>query len=287
MSRLARKRHLRYSQFDRTGRSKNLRAFLAERAEELEGTGASTAFTVTEPGEPLEPAVAAEGTLEAVTIEADDTVTIGETEYTFVTELTTDPAAVPYEVLVGGDLGESIDNLVAAINGDDGEGTTYGTGTEAHPDVTAENVADELVVTAKVAGDAGNAIATTAVLTSGDWAAATLAGGSDEVPAVPASNELTSEAHGLSVGAGPFLVTTTDEVPDGLSESQFYWIHDVPDDDTLILCTRRGGGAISPITSAGAGTLALVKADSAPAIMEYLKTNAPEVVRDAEDVDDL
>ena len=68
----------------------------------------------------------------------DDTVTIGDTVYTFKTALTTDPAAVPYEVLIGISAAVALDNLKSAINGTSGAGTTYGTGTAAHTQVTAE-----------------------------------------------------------------------------------------------------------------------------------------------------
>lgn len=64
-----------------------------------------------------------------------DTVTIGSTIYEFKTALTS--PAVPYEVKVGADENASFANLVAAINGASGAGTAYGTGTVAHPDVTA------------------------------------------------------------------------------------------------------------------------------------------------------
>lgn len=125
--------------------------------------------------------VAATGTLTGTEIAADDTVDINGVEYTFVAALSDDPA-VPYEVLVGATDSDSLDNLIAAINGAAGEGTLYGTGTVAHPDVTAAaGAGDTAVVTARVGGLEGNAITTTAVLTDGDWGAATLAGGSGRI----------------------------------------------------------------------------------------------------------
>lgn len=54
----------------------------------------------------------------------------------------------------------AIDNLVLAILGTGVAGTNYGTGTVVHPDVIAvKKDADEMTVTAKVKGVAGNAIA--------------------------------------------------------------------------------------------------------------------------------
>lgn len=132
-----------------------------------------------EPGTPVH-AETATGTLTGTTIAADDTVTIGGYTYTFVAALSEDTGdAVPFEVLVGGTDSDSLDNLIAAINGDAGEGTLYGTGTTSHAFVTAAaGAGDTIDVTFNTPGAAGN-IATTATLTAGDWGAATLEGGID------------------------------------------------------------------------------------------------------------
>jgi len=122
---------------------------------------------------------AATGTLELTQNAANtNTVTIGETVYTFKTALSTGPT-VPFEVLIGDLATDSIDNLIAAINGDAGEGTLYSTGTTAHPDVTAAvGDGDTLDATASVAGEAGNAIATTDTLAGASaWSGVTLTGG--------------------------------------------------------------------------------------------------------------
>lgn len=124
---------------------------------------------------------AASATLTGDSIQAGDTVTIGDVTYTFVDALSN--PAVPYEVLVGEDDSGSLDNLIAAINGAAGEGTAYGTGTEAHPLVSAAaGDGDTMDVTAKAIGDAGNSIEVSASLTSGDWGSETLEGGADPVP---------------------------------------------------------------------------------------------------------
>ena len=121
-------------------------------------------------------AVLAKATLTGTTIAADDTVTIGDETYTFVTELS-DPA-VANEVVVGASNSDSLDNLIAAINGATGEGTTYGEGTVAHPLVTAvAGAGDTMVVAAKAAGKAGNDIPVSEALTSGSWDVAATAGG--------------------------------------------------------------------------------------------------------------
>lgn len=101
-----------------------------------------------------------------------DEVVIGSVTYTLV-----DTLAAPNDVLIGASAAETAANLVAAINGAAGEGTTYGTGTVAHPDVSAELSGTTVAVTARVGGTAGNAIATTESGTGTSWAAATLTGG--------------------------------------------------------------------------------------------------------------
>jgi hypothetical protein len=104
---------------------------------------------------------------------AAQTVTIGTVTYTF---RATVPAA--YDVLIGASASDTLDNLIAAINGAAGSGTVYGTGTVAHPTVSAvAGSGDTMDLTADTAGTAGNAIATTETMTLGSFGAATLTGG--------------------------------------------------------------------------------------------------------------
>lgn len=103
---------------------------------------------------------------------ADDTMTIGTKVYTFTADGT---AAADGEIDVGADLADAKTLVVAAINGTDGINT-------AHPDVTAAAFSgDDCVITAKVKGTAGNAIASTETFTAGTnvFDGATLAGGVD------------------------------------------------------------------------------------------------------------
>ena len=128
-------------------------------------------------------AVAASGKLVSTETKVSDgeIVTIGNTIYTFKTNLSTDPA-VPYEVLIGASATAQMTNLVAAIMGNTGEGTTYGTGTVAHPTVTAAIAdTDDIDLTAKTKGVAGNLIATTDDSGELSWenAAVTLVDGID------------------------------------------------------------------------------------------------------------
>lgn len=104
------------------------------------------------------------------------TVTIGSKVYTFQTTLTN----VDGNVLIGADRTASHANLKAAINLEAGAGTTYAAAMTAHPSVTATSAnATTTVVEAKVAGTAGNSIASTETQTNASWGAAALAGGLD------------------------------------------------------------------------------------------------------------
>lgn len=93
------------------------------------------------------PAVAAEGTITITTAAADDTVTIGGIEYTFVAAID-----APYEVLIGADATATAANLAASING----GVLN---TPANPRVFAEAALGVVTLTATVPGANGNDIA--------------------------------------------------------------------------------------------------------------------------------
>ena len=107
---------------------------------------------------------------------AGDTVTVGSTQYRFVTAITA--YSLANDVLVGGGTGAasetaSLTNLAAAVNGATGEGVTYALGTTANASATATLVANpnsgpvnQIRFTALTGGTAGNTIASTS--TGGD-----------------------------------------------------------------------------------------------------------------------
>lgn len=104
---------------------------------------------------------------------ADDTITVGSRVYTLKSALT-----AADQVLIGGSAAATALNLIAAINGDAGAGTTYGTGTLPHADVVARvNGSGVVGIVAQDAGTAGNAIATTEAGTGASFGASTLTGG--------------------------------------------------------------------------------------------------------------
>jgi hypothetical protein len=104
-----------------------------------------------------------------------ETITIDGKVYTFQTVLTN----VNGNVLIGVDKAATLANLSAAINLGAGAGTLYAASTTLHPTVSANGLSP-LTVTAKTAGTAGNALATTDTVTNGSWGAATLTGGTNE-----------------------------------------------------------------------------------------------------------
>lgn len=121
------------------------------------------------------PLYAATGTLTAVgAITNTETVDIDGKTYTVVNSLTDTDGYV----LQGATVGETLDNLVAAINLEAGAGSVYAASTTLHPTVTAvRGAGDTMVVTAKILGTGGNSITTTEVTVNASWGGATLAGG--------------------------------------------------------------------------------------------------------------
>ena len=81
-------------------------------------------------------------------VAANNTVTIGHITYTFVAS----PSSA-YDVDIGSDLDESIENLASAINAD-GTSGAYGAGTLQHPlfSAVADTANDELDLTARMPG---------------------------------------------------------------------------------------------------------------------------------------
>lgn len=102
--------------------------------------------------------VAADGTVTVAVGNAQDgdEITIGGITYTWKTALST--PAEPYEVLIGANNSAAAANLQKAITAGATAGTNYGTGTVAHPLVTATVNDNVVTVTAKTKGVVGNAI---------------------------------------------------------------------------------------------------------------------------------
>lgn len=100
--------------------------------------------------------VAAQGTLTVDTqVTADDTMTVGDTTYTFKAT-----ASAAGEITIGGTLGATQTNIVAAINGD----ALNTANTKAKAAAFSGN---NSVITALRSGTVGNSIATTETFTAG------------------------------------------------------------------------------------------------------------------------
>lgn len=112
-----------------------------------------------------------------------------------------------------------------------------------------------------------------------------------EFTATPASDEISSTAHGLSTGDGPIVLATGDTLPAGLSADQFYWVN-VIDADTFTLHTNRldaglGQNAVD-VTSTGTGTHTWALAADREAIIEYMRQGVWSTeLQNLDDVDDV
>jgi len=209
------------------------------------------------------------------------TATGGQVDFASPTLTGGEAAEAAYSVEIGATASDTLDNLIAAINGDAGEGTDYGTGTVAHPDVTAAaGTGDTVDITATVAGTAGNDIDTTADSSDVSFGALTLEGG-------VTSNNLQAAAHGYTVGDGPFLVTTNGTRPTGLLAGILYFVKARPDADNFTVTAKRGSPGETGISADGSGTHTITPAASAEAIYEHLKRHPREVINAETDVDDL
>ena len=116
----------------------------------------------------------AAGVLTAIGVPLNNnTLTIGNKQYTFKTTL-----SGADQILIGGNAAAMLGNIKAAINGEAGEGSTYGTGTKAHNQVAVTAITTTtLTVTALVPGADGNLIATWGIMANLSFGSGTLTGG--------------------------------------------------------------------------------------------------------------
>src|SRR5690606_15019280 len=126
------------------------------------------------------PVIQATGTLTFGDVGVEDeTITIGT--QTYILRETFD--ADEDEVIIGATAAETAQRLADAINNGAvaGNAAYVGAGTAANDDVTATVQGSVITLTAKVAGTAGNAVATTETSTVATFAAVTLLGGAAQV----------------------------------------------------------------------------------------------------------
>jgi hypothetical protein len=205
---------------------------------------------------------------------ANDTLTIGAVTYKFVSALVN-----PNDVLIGAAATNTIDNLVAAITAGAGAGTTYGTGTVAHTQVTAAN-STGLLLTALTALIKGKQVA--------------LAKSSANIT-LPTNPHLdgplwTATGHAFHDGEGPVFITNSGgALPTGTPTGEL-WVH-VVDANTVAFATSQHkieSGDFIQTTTAGTGTQTAARGTTAAAIFDLLKQgNKPRTVAAASDIDAL
>lgn len=111
---------------------------------------------------------------------AGDTVTLGDVTYKFVSALSTGPD-VANEILIGDDMVDSRDHLIAAINQNGGRGTTYSQPTVRNPWARASVGGPQAIdVLAIAPGPTGNDIVVSAT-GAGSWDTTTLEGGAQPI----------------------------------------------------------------------------------------------------------
>ncbi len=115
------------------------------------------------PGMAQWPAIKAQGKL---TLQnqptAGETITIGTKTYSFVASLVTNTDG---QIVIGGNVAATRANVMAAINLSGLPGSQYATATSLNGDVEATAIiGNDVIVTAKVGGTAGNSIASTSTL---------------------------------------------------------------------------------------------------------------------------
>lgn len=118
--------------------------------------------------------IAAQGSVSFSGNPADgDSVTVGETTYTFKTEM-----AAANDIKLGSSQSDSISTLVKVVNGTGASGTDYYAGTTT-PNASASAVSSgsEVTVSAKTAGAAGNSVALAAKGSVMSVSGSTLEGG--------------------------------------------------------------------------------------------------------------
>jgi len=112
-----------------------------------------------------------------------DSVNVGGQVYNFVTALSTNGGGATVggtanEVLVGGSVQSDLANLVAAVQGGTGAGTTYGLPTVTNASASAVAGTTTATFTAKIAGTAGNSIVASTSGGIGNFATPDFTGGS-------------------------------------------------------------------------------------------------------------
>jgi len=273
--------YLRHRTFARVRRSKKLIEFLAAQDTRLTSSASATTVDSVDVA-----AIAAVGTLTfGANALNNSTVTLDARVYTYKDTLT----GAANEILVGASASASLDNLISAVNGTAGAGTTYGTGTVAHATVdAAAGAGDTATMTATTAGTAGNSIATTTTVVSASFGGNSLVGGA----AATFGPTFAATTHGITDGEGPYVMTSSNGaggLPAGIAAGELLYVANVSASVLGLARTREEAIARDyiQITSAGTGTLTITKAMTNAGIFGILRRHKARTVVAAADIDSL
>jgi hypothetical protein len=263
-------KHVRYARFTRVRHARHLLGFLS---------GEATALASSATGRTVAPTLAAQTTANALATFAGqpangETLKVGNVTYTFKTAIVS-----AFDVLIGAAASNTRDNLVAAITAGAGAGTTYGTGTTAHPLVTAVAESGNARISALLAPD----------LTPGKAVALVSTAANVTVPATLRGPTWTATAHGFTDAEGPVRITNSGgALPTGTPTGDLY-VH-VIDTNTVAFAVSREAlqkGNFIGNSTAGTGTQTATRSVTSAGILGLLKRNTAGAIKAATDIDSL
>ena len=142
---------------------------------------------------------------------ANDTITVGNDTFKFVSTI----GATAGNVLIGGSFAATAANLVSAIMGTGGSGTTY-IAPSSTPNVTAAYTTGVITFTAITAGTAGNSLTSTYApsgTAAGSFSGSTFSGGAATINCITFTGKYTgSLGNSVNISVGPGTQATSYKV---------------------------------------------------------------------------
>jgi hypothetical protein len=187
-------------------------------------------------------------------------------------------ASTDNEVLLGNATTDVRDNLIAAINGTAPAGK-YQTNVVANTDYVASAASANVLLQSLVSAGVRPASLCTLAVSGLHLSAGSFAG-----------PNWTATTHGITEGAGPFVLTSATSLPAGYVAGTDLYVH-VVDANTIALAVSREAlrkGAFLGTTTAGVGTLSLARKVTSAGVFSTLERGVkPRTVAAASDVDGL
>jgi hypothetical protein len=182
------------------------------------------------------------------------------------------------EVLLGNATTDVRDNLVAAITGSGAAGK-YQSNIVANTDYTASAVSTNVLIQSLVSAGVRPATLCTLSVSGANLSAGSFAG-----------PNWTATTHGITEGAGPFVLTAATTLPAGYVAGTDLYVR-VVDANTIALAVSREAlrkGALLGTTTAGVGTLSLARKVTSAGVLSTLERGVkPRTAAAATDVDGL